>query len=74
MEINNEIGKYVGNKKEYKLLDANAKRLFAIKIITAHILKGCLDEFKEFDPYYIADSCIEGEAQISEVTVHRNET
>jgi predicted transposase/invertase (TIGR01784 family) len=34
-------------------------------------MKECVEEFKDFDVNYIADSCIDGIPQISEVSLHR---
>ena len=49
------------------------KKLLSFKIFLAHILKNCIDEFKNFDPEEIADKYIEGEPKISEITVHQDE-
>jgi hypothetical protein len=53
--------------------DRHCKNLLAHKIILAHILKECVEEFKDFDVDYIADYCIEGTPQISELAVHRGD-
>ncbi|MCD7904842.1 MAG: Rpn family recombination-promoting nuclease/putative transposase [Clostridiales bacterium] len=45
----------------------------AIKIFLANILKDCLEEFKDYDQYDIADKFIEGEPEISVEAVHENE-
>jgi hypothetical protein len=41
-------------------------------MILAHIMKECVSEFKDFDVNYIAENCIEGTPQVSEVEVHIN--
>ena len=48
--------------------DANAKMLLSEKIILAHILAGCVDEFADMDPQVIL-GYIEGEPEISSVPV-----
>jgi predicted transposase/invertase (TIGR01784 family) len=51
--------------------DRHCKNLLAHREILAHIIKECVEEFKDFDVKYIADNCIEGTPQISELSVHR---
>lgn len=48
--------------------DANAKALLGEKIILAHILAGCVEEFSNMDPQVILEY-IEGEPEISAVPV-----
>ena len=48
--------------------DANAKMLLSEKIILAHILAGCVEEFADMDPQVIL-GYIEGEPEISSVPV-----
>lgn len=50
-------------------LDSNCKNLLAFKVIIAHILKGCVEEFRNEEIPYII-SCIEGEPEVSETPVH----
>ncbi len=73
MEVPNQAAKGISGKGKKALYDASCKRLLSIKIILAHILKSCLDEFKDYEPYDIAEKYIEGEPQISEVAVHQDE-
>ena len=54
--------------------DAACKRLLSEKIILAHILKSCAAEFRDFEPAYIAEHCIEGTPYVSEVPVLPDET
>ena len=54
--------------------DAACKRLLSEKIILAHILKGCVTEFRDFDPDFIAETCIESPPKVSEVPVAPDET
>ena len=46
--------------------DANAKMLLSEKIILAHILAGCVEEFADMDPQVIL-GYIEGEPEISSI-------
>ena len=54
-------------------LDDSCKRILAFKIILAHILKGCLDEFKDVDVNDIAEKYIEGTPVISKENIHQDE-
>ncbi len=74
MEISNLISNDIDITEKKKMLDNACKKLLSLKIILAHILKGCLNEFKDFEPYEIAEKYIEGEPHISEVSVHQDES
>lgn len=54
--------------------DAACKRLLSEKIILAHILKNCVAEFRDYDPKYIAENCIESQPYVSKVPVTPHET
>lgn len=54
--------------------DAAVKRILADKMILAWIMKSCIAEFRDIDIRTIADQCIEGNPQISEVPVMPDET
>ena len=73
INIPNRISKNIDITEEKARLDASCKKLLSFKIFLAHILKNCIDEFKNFDPEEIADKYIEGEPKISEITVHQDE-
>lgn len=73
MEVLTEAGKNAYTENENKKCDEQIKKILAIKIFLAHILKDCLEEFKEYDPYDIADKYIEGEPEISVEAVNQNE-
>ncbi|MCD8157554.1 MAG: Rpn family recombination-promoting nuclease/putative transposase [Clostridiales bacterium] len=73
METLNEAGKIAYYDNEYRLYDEQLKKTLAIKIFLAVILKMCLDEFKDFDKYDIAEKLIEGEPVISSETVNKDE-
>lgn len=52
--------------------DRCCKSLLAHKKILAHIMKECIEEYKDFDVNYIAEKCIESSPEISQTTVHRS--
>ena len=49
--------------------DAAAKSVLSDKSVLAHILKGCVSEFKEYDTETIKSKYIEAEVRVSEVAV-----
>lgn len=73
MEALNEAGKAAYYDEEYRKCDEQLKKTLAIKIFLATILKMCLEEFKNFDKYEIADKFIEGEPIISFEAVNQDE-
>ena len=54
--------------------DASCKRLLSEKIILAHILKSCVAEFRDYEPAYIAENCIEAQPYVSEIPIAPDET
>ncbi len=52
--------------------DTCCKILISNKVVLAYIMKYCIKEFSDFDVNYIANNCIDGTPQISEVAVDRN--
>ena len=73
MDIPNKISKNIDITEAKSRLDASCKKLLSFKIFLAHILKNCIEEFKNFDQEEIADKYIEGEPKISEIAVHQDE-
>jgi len=73
INIPNKISKNIDITEEKAKLDASCKKLLSFKIFLAHILKNCIDEFKNFCVEEITDKYIEGEPKISEVAVHQDE-
>ena len=73
MDIPNKISKNIDITEAKSRLDASCKKLLSFKIFLAHILKNCIEEFKNFDQVDIADIYIEGEPKISEIAVHQDE-
>lgn len=53
-------------------LDEVAKKLVKHKIILAEILKECVEEFKEFDLYYIEKNCFVGDVKVNQVAVDQD--
>lgn len=54
-------------------LDEVCKKILSNKIILAWIMKICMKEYKEYEIYDIASMFIEGEPEISNIFVHRDE-
>lgn len=67
MEID-QGGSKMSNENQY---DAAAKNFLASKMLLAHILKGCVPEFRDFDIETIITEGLEKEAEVSKVVVHR---
>lgn len=74
MEVETTIAEDIRVTDKSAQLDAACKRLLAIKIILAWIMKSCLDEYRDFDVNEIAEKYIEGEPVISKVAVTPDET
>lgn len=53
--------------------DAACKRLLSEKQFLARLMKAYIEEFKDYDVNYIAEHCIEGTPQVSEVPVMPDE-
>ncbi len=74
MEIQNILAKSIEAAELKKAsLDASCKRLLANKIILAWILKGCVEEYKDYDIHEMEKNYIEGTPQIAEIAVHKDE-
>lgn len=74
MEVETTIAEDIRITDKNAQLDAACKRLLAIKIILAWIMKSCLKEYRDFDVNEIAEKYIEGEPVISKVAVAPDET
>lgn len=55
MEVETTIAEDICIADKNAQLDAACKRLLAAKIILAWIMKSCLEEFRNFDVYEIAE-------------------
>ncbi|MCC8014764.1 MAG: Rpn family recombination-promoting nuclease/putative transposase [Eubacterium sp.] len=73
METLTEAAKNAYTDNDNRKYDEQVKKTLAIKIFLAHILKDCLEEFKDCDPNDIAEKYIEGEPEISVEATHQNE-
>ena len=47
MEMENNISKTIDVTEEKAKFDASCKKLLSFKIILAHILKSCIEEFRD---------------------------
>ena len=73
MEVENILAKNITAAGEKAAYDACCKRLLANKIILAWIMKSCLEEYKDYDVQTIAEKYIEGDPQISAISVNPDE-
>ena len=66
---------YIISQTEYEArYDKAAKKLLANKIVLAHILKGCVKEYRDCTIQEIAEKYIEGTPEIDAVGVHMDDT
>ncbi len=73
METNTPVSKTIDTAYRNPKLDEACKKVLSFKIILAHILKGCLEEFKDIDVNDIAEKYIEGKPLVSKEAVHQDE-
>lgn len=73
MLVKTAVANDIETAKDKARLDSACKKLLANKAILAHILKECLDEFKDESIEDIRDKYIEGTPEISEEAVHQDE-
>jgi predicted transposase/invertase (TIGR01784 family) len=71
IDLETQLSKEIYTSSKDAKYDRCCKNLLSHRTILAHIMKECVSEFKDFDIKYIANNCIEGAPQISEVSVHR---
>ena len=69
MEIDTTLASSIHVAQDKADYDAACKRLLSEKIILAWILKHCLKEFQDYDVREIAEKFIEGQPQVSTVSV-----
>ena len=67
------VAKTIDIADEEAQYDSCAKKLLSNRLILAWILKECVLEFKQFSISRIANHCIEGEPQVSEIAVDQDE-
>lgn len=68
MEVREPMSQYVYQYQGVSDYDVACVHLLSLRIILAHILKSCVDEFMEFDIEEILQ-CIDGEPEVSNVSL-----
>lgn len=74
MKAESTLARTISTAGEKAAYDNVCKRLLANREILAWIMKSCLSEYRECSIQEIADRYIEGEPEISMISVHRDET
>ncbi len=74
MNTEEQIVHDISQSNNRALYDAACKRILADKIILAHIMRSCLEEYKDVPVDVIAESCIEGTPQVGSVGVMPDDT
>lgn len=74
MKSETTLSKMISTAGEKAAYDNACKRLLSNKEILAWIMKSCLSEYRDCSIQQIAYEYIEGEPQISQVAVHRDES
>ena len=74
MEVETPIAESIRSIDKNAQIDAACKRVLAIRIILAWIMKSCLEEFRDYDVNEIAEKYIEGEPVIGKVAVSPDQT
>ncbi len=71
--MENKLARDISSTSYQASYDRCCKMLLSHKIILAHIMKECVEEFKDFDVKYISENCIESNPEISTFNVHQGE-
>lgn len=74
MKKESTLAKMISTAGERAAYDNACKKLLSNKEILAWILKSCLSEYRDYSVAEIVGKYIEGETQISQIPVHRDET
>lgn len=74
MKSETTLSKMISTAGEKAAYDNACKRLLSNKETLAWIMKSCLSEYRDCSIQQIAYEYIEGEPQISQVAVHRDES
>ncbi len=74
MEVETPIAESIRTIDKNAQLDAACKKVLAIRIILAWILKCCLEDFRDCDVNEIAEKYIEGDPVINKIAVSPDET
>ena len=73
MGINNSLSREISYTEQKSSYDAACKKLLSNKVILAHIMKGCIAEYKDCAIEDIIEKYIIGEPDIAGVPVHMDE-
>lgn len=73
MELNNILAKLIETAGVNSAYDEACKCVLANKQILAWIVKSCIEEFNEYRIEDITEKYIEGEPNVADVAVHRDE-
>lgn len=74
MKKESTLARTISTEGEKAAYDNVCKKLLANREILAWIMKSCLSEYRDCSILEIADRYIEGESEISMISVHRDET
>lgn len=73
MKVESAFAKNISAAGDKAAYDAACKRLLANKMILAWLMKGCMEEYRDFPVKEIAEKYIEGEPQIAGTAVNPDE-
>lgn len=74
MEVQNALANRIDTAGEMSSYDEACKQILANKIILAWIMKHCVKKYADYSVEEIAAKYIEGEPEVSKVSVHLDET
>lgn len=74
MEVQNALANRIDTAGEMSSYDEACKQILANKIILAWIMKHCVKKYADYSVEEIAAKYIEGEPEVSKVSVHPDET
>ena len=72
--VENHLAHTIGQTENEARYDKATKKLPANKLVLAHIMKGCVEEYRSCPVHEIAEKYIEGEPEIGTVGVHADDT
>ncbi len=72
--VENHLAHTIGQTENEARYDKATKKLLANKLVLAHIMKGCVEEYRSCPVHEIAEKYIEGEPEIGTVGVHADDT
>ena len=72
--VENHLAHTIGQTENESRYDKATKKLLANKLVLAHIMKGCVEEYRSCPVNEIAEKYIEGEPEIGTVGVHADDT